>query len=276
MIITNRHGLPQHIIDDIRADLERDFIEDRYSVTELLNSTKEIILKRRYQDKVVVDASEYIARMFGTAFHLMMEYDENDEIKLEYTLDNGVTISGRVDRVENGTVIDYKTSSTSKFTSGEFDDWRKQCIMYAWLFRRAKGVIISNFKIIAFLKNWSQSQVDRMANYPESAITTWETKINTADIIEIEKEIIAKVEELTKYKNSPANEMPEPKPDELWYSGDKYAVIKTGTARALRVFDTEEEAETYALAKGAQVEHRPGEFRKFEHDSVLRQVWKIE
>ena len=44
MKITNVLGLPQVLVDLVKRD-EREYIEGRYSVTEILNGTKEIIIK---------------------------------------------------------------------------------------------------------------------------------------------------------------------------------------------------------------------------------------
>src|SRR5678815_1886237 len=93
----------------------------RYSVTEIINSTAEVILKRRYPDYYIPDASEFIPRLFGTAFHsLFDDGSEFAEQKLEVKIGD-VTLVGKIDRLENDIITDYKTTSSYKV---------KICLLY--------------------------------------------------------------------------------------------------------------------------------------------------
>lgn len=268
-MITNKHNLPQHLVDEIKAD-KRKPVDKRYSVTELLNSTKEIILRRRYHDRIVSDVADHIDRLFGRAFHALMEHDENDEQRLEYTLPNGVTISGRIDRIENYEITDYKTTKMNTVAKGDFSDWEAQNRIYAWLARK-NGMFADVARNVAFIKDFSKMNRREIT----SAIFEHQYKITSDDILSVERWLIEKTNELEKYKNAHIDDLPEPLPHELWYTGDEYAVIKEGASRALKVFKDEKEAEIFATLKGAQVEVRKGENFKLIYDDTLSYLFNM-
>lgn len=266
-MITNRYNLPEHLIDLVS---ERKPVENRYSVTELLNSTKEIILRRRYGHLIVTDLSDHIDRLFGTAFHTLMEYDSKDEVRLEHTLPNGVTVSGRADRIVEDEVIDYKTAKMSFVAKGDFSSWEDQGLSYAWLARK-RGIIINRVKIIALLKDYSK--MNKLGI--ESAVYEHVINVTTDDMLKVEKRMLEKTNELLKYKDAHIDDLPEPLPHELWYTGDKYAVVKPNASRALKVFEDKKEAEIFAALKGANVELRKGENFKLIYDDSLAYLFNI-
>ena len=71
MKYTNKLNLPQSIVDSFtESDTP---IKNRYSVTEILKSNKEILLTRKYWNNIEVDVSECINMLFGTAVHKILE-----------------------------------------------------------------------------------------------------------------------------------------------------------------------------------------------------------
>ena len=65
------------------------------------------------------------------------------------------------------------------------------------------------------------------------------------------------------YENIPDDDLPMCSEEDRWYTGDKFAVMKNGRKTALRVFDNEEEANTYMAENGGDyIEQRKGEDRK--------------
>ena len=70
--------------------------------------------------------------------------------------------------------------------------------------------------------------------------------------------------------------MPEPLDEELWRTPDKYAAMKNGGGRALRVFDDLEEAQRFLSEKGADyIEERKGVYKKLEYDEGLAELFRI-
>lgn len=274
MTWTNKYGLPKKIVDLVTQD---DYVyrDKRYSVTEILNSTKEIILRRRYRDKVVVDVSDNINKLFGTAFHSLFEDDsENSEIRVETEV-NGITLSGRIDHYKGGVITDYKTTTAYKVKHGDFSDWEQQGLLYAYIMFK-NGIIVNRVRIMAFIKDFSLSAKQREANYPESHIYIHEFDVRAYMINDIGDFVENKLNELESHKHTPNNELPQPSDDELWYSGTKYRVMKNGLKRAVRVFDNEADAnDLLATDSNYYLEVEHGVYRKLEYDNALRQLFML-
>lgn len=274
MKITNKNNLPEVLVKIAEADLRKPKL-DRISVTELGNSIKETVLYRRRYDELVEDVSEKVAALFGTAFHNLMEVNDNDdgiEGRVEFTFENGITLSGRYDKLDGSFLIDYKTTTAAFYMRQDFSDYRRQGLSYAWLLWK-KGIYVSKLKFYMFLKDWQLLRAEVDENYPNGQVMVWEYDVRSSDLQEIENYIVSRINEYKKYIDVPDNELPEPTPEELWYSGTKYAVMKHGGKRALRVFDDEEEANIYLLNSGGDfVEKRYGENIKLKYSSIARQL----
>lgn len=263
MKITNKYGLPEELITILKKD-ERVPTPHVYSVTELLKPIKEIILWRRYYDVIMQDASELITSAFGTAFHTMMESvgGENTEERIEIEVTPGVHLTGRYDKYINHELHDYKTTSVWKYQNGDFTDYKRQGLMYAWLLRK-KGVYVEKCIFHMFLKDHSLSKAARDMNYPPVAYVKYEFQVSSTDLKEIEEYIITRVTEIESLLNTPDHELPTPTHDESWYTGDSYAVMKQGGTRAVKVFDHLNDAITYmGGASNLYIEERKGEHLK--------------
>lgn len=240
-----------------------------------MNSTKEIILKRRYKDRLTYDASDYVNMLFGTAFHSLFETEgEGSEMRVEHKVGRA-TLSGRVDSYKDGVVTDYKTTTVYKVKSGDFSDWEKQVLIYAWLLSK-NGEYVKEGVVQAFLKDFSKMRKAFDKDYPESQVYTHVFKITTQRLMEIEEFIINKVGEIERHIDAENSELPEPLDEELWRTPDKYAVMKNGGGRALRVFDDLEEAQQFLSEKGADyIEERKGVYKKLEYDEGLAELFRI-
>lgn len=270
-MITNRYNLPQQIVKLVEDD-DYQYTPHRYSVTEVLNSTKEIILRRRHKDKLIIDVADRVNMIFGTAFHSIMEEDrDSDEIRVSYTYPNGVTISGRIDKYIDYTVRDYKTSSVYKIKSGNFDDWEQQGLLYALVLTK-QGKFVDRVEIIAFIKDYSVLRKDFDNEYPESAIYTHEVKVTSDRLVDTERWLISKLNEIEANLNTPDNLLPTPTDAELWKDPTTYAVFKYGSKRATKIYDNRADAEAHG---GDYIEERVGEYKKLLIDNELRQLWKI-
>ena len=264
MTLTNNYNLPQVLLTIAERDLYEPPHPHRYSVTELLKPIKEIILWRRYYDKIEQDISELIPSLFGTAFHTMLEVADNGQTEQRVSAEifPGVVLSGRYDKVENYTLTDYKTVTVSKYMRGDFEDYRKQGLMYAWLLRN-DSVYIDKLEFYLFLKDHSIMRGRNQEAYPKHAIALYEYVIKSEDMHEIGQYIKSRIAEIEKYIDTPDKELPMPTHDESWYSGDKFAVMKRNGSRAVKLCDTQTEADSYIRdGKGDYVEVRYGEHIK--------------
>jgi len=85
--------------------------------------------------------------------------------------------------------------------------------------------------------------------------------------------IKGKVDEYQRCSELDDDEIPPCTPEERWDSPSKYAVMKNGVKRAVRLFDIQEEADQLATSKGAghYVEVRKGESRRCRSYCLCRQ-----
>lgn len=267
MIYTNKLNLPNSIINSVVE--KNPPVDNRYSVTELLKSIREIKLYRKYYKDIKVDVSDLINVLFGSAVHKILEdnTDEPDvekEIKMEFNF-NGITIVGKFDRrnLKKQLIEDYKTGKVSTVTSNDFEEYRLQGLIYSWMTFKLTGVIIRKLRFYILLKDYSKIKASNISNYPSSPIYVWEYDVEDSDYDYIEKYLNNKISLLNK------NDISECSDEERWYTGTKYAVYKNvGDKRAAIVCDTEEEAHGYITNKcdgKGEIQVRKGEYLKCKH-----------
>lgn len=258
MQITNKLGLPSALVNLANDNYEPK--AKRYSVTTLLKPTRQIILERRHWDEIEEDVSDMVWMILGSAVHKILESHDKTgyaEISMEQEIINGYVLSGKIDLYNevDYSIEDYKTCSVWKIINQDFDDWKKQGLMYAYLYGYLYGKYVDKLRFHAILKDWTANEKrKRGSEYPEHSIWTWEHKVTTDDLIEIERFIRSKFEELIR------DDLPLCTDAERWNAGKKYAVMKKGRTVALRVLDTMEEAESYP--GGDYIEERPGEDKR--------------
>lgn len=267
MKLTNQLNLPQPFVDALTRDYE--YKDKRYSVTSLLKGNKEIILTRRHFNEMEEDVSDSIWLLFGTAVHKVLEeakeaHDELKETKIAYEFPNGYTMSGQQDLYSESLkrITDYKTGSVWKVIYGDWEDYRKQCLYYALLFRKI-GFECDNAEIVMILKDHSKKDARLKPDYPKHPVYIQHFDFTDQDFEEAEKEIMAKFEELDNLENVPDDAILECNKKERWATDDKYAVMKKGAKKAVKLCNSEEEAKEYISAgKGDSIEFRPGEDKK--------------
>jgi len=260
MKITNKYDLPSGFFNI--ANDQREYSENEYSVTTILNSVRQILLTKRNFDELEEDCSNMLNLVFGTAIHHVLEMADKEntvEQRLKSEVMNGYFLTGQFDlyNKETFTIEDYKSASVWKIIYGDFEDWKKQGLMYAWLAKR-NGIHVEHLRFHALLKDWSAGKQKFDKNYPPRQVFTWEYDILTSDLIEIEKFIYDKFESLISYENKEL--LPLCTEEERWATPTKYAVMKHGRKSALKVCNTLKEAEDYLT--GDYIQTRPGEDKK--------------
>ena len=246
MIITNKLNLPDAFVKAISNT--RHNADKCLSATTLLKGTKEIILTDRHFDEIEVDAADEVWAVFGTAVHSILEHQEDEAFKEESfsvdVLDYKVT--GKVDRydMKNETIEDWKTASIWKVMFKNFDDWKKQGLIYTWLLRQS-GLNVRHIRFIALLKDFSKSESRKNSNYPQSPVYIYEFDPTEDELTSIEAEIKDKVFKVSQDTDKKDDEIAECSPYERWTSPERYAVMKEGRKSAVKVFDLECEAENF-------------------------------
>lgn len=270
MKITNRYNLPQALVDLVKNS-QFGHTEKCYSATTILQPTRYIILNRRHNDEIEIDVSSCINQVLGTATHSLIEkFDKTGfaEIYLKEEIRDGYFLTGKCDLYDevNFALVDWKTANVWKIKFADFEDWRKQGLIYAWLLIK-KGHYVDKIRFHALLKDWTARE-KRLADmkgefYPESQVYTYELKINSSDLVENEEFIRNKFDELIEAEKLSDDDLLDCGKNDTWYTGDKFAVYGTNKNKALRVFDTLQEATDYLNNKGGvEIVARKGEYRR--------------
>ena len=266
MIITNKLGLPQSFVEMAKSDFTAE--PKTYRVTSLLKGIRETILEKRHADEIEQDVSDMIWLLFGTAVHGILEkqQEQGHEIKeSRLSINMGeYTLSGQFDlyNAKEKKITDYKTCSVWKVIFGDYSDWRRQLLIYAYMMRQI-GFDVNSGEIVAIMKDHSKRDAKFKAEYPKLPVQVIKFNFTLEDFAEIESWLIDKFEEIRRCEQLPDDELPLCTPEERYNSGDKYAVMKKGRKTALRVLDSMEEAEKWMADNGGdEIEARPGEDKK--------------
>ena len=265
MKVSNRLHLPEAFVKAV--SVERHNKAGCYSATTLNKGTKEIILQERHWDEFTVDAADSVWATFGTAVHAIMEkYEDGNfhEEKFDIAISKS-RVTGVVDSydMERGIINDWKTASVYKIMKGDFADWYKQGMTYAWLLKQ-NGLDVRRCRFIALLKDHSMTKAETDSSYPQSPVFTYEFEITPEELEQTGARITAKVKDIEAAELMSDDDIEPCTAEERWADGDKWAVMKNGRKTAIRVFDTEIDAENCAgeLGNSHYVEHRPAVSRK--------------
>ena len=267
MKVTNRMDLPAALVNAV--SVERHNKEGSYSATTLLKGVKETLLQERHWDEMTTDAADSIWAVWGTAVHAIFEQQQDNNFKEEYfeTEVNGLKITGRVDSYDLNSEIlyDFKTASVYKILKREFKDWHRQGLICAWLMRKA-GLNVKRCIFIALLKDHSKTKAKTDATYPQSPTFTYTFDVTEEDLHDIEDFITQKVNAIKYNHDMPDDEISECTAEERWCDPPKYAVMKKGRKSAVKLFDDENMAVSFAKLQPEQekiyLQERPPVSRK--------------
>lgn len=266
MIITNKLNLPSPFV----SLAQRDYVYEpnEYRVTSLLKGIRETILERRHHKEIERDVSDMVWLLFGTAVHGILEKHQElghelKEERIKVPIGDYI-LSGQFDLYNDETkiVTDYKTASVWKIIFGDFEDWRRQILIYCLMLRKI-GFDAQGGQIVAFLKDHSKRDAKIKPDYPQFPVQVVKFNFTDDDFKECEEWLQARFEEIAAAEKLPDDELPICTPDERFNSGDKFAVMKKGRKTALRVLDSMEEAEQWKAENGGdEIVIRPGEDKK--------------
>lgn len=269
MKITNKLNLPQPLVEAVTREYQ--YKPKQYSVTALLKGACQSVLERRYSDAIEQDVSDMIWLIFGTAVHSVLENAEETDTQLKenkLVVDvNGYKLSGIFDLYDEATktVTDYKTATVWKVIHNDWEDYRKQLLMYAWMLRKI-GFECDKGEIVAILKDHSKTKAKVDKDYPPYPVHRIVFKFNEQDFKEIEMYILMKFIDISVAEETETENLEPCTPNERWETPTKYAVMKKNRKSALRVLDSEEEAKQYIeekeLDKNHYIEERIGECKK--------------
>ena len=264
MTTTNEMNLPEAFVNFVSN--VRHNAQGTLSATTLLQGDKQIVLYDRHFDELTQDAADLVWATFGTAFHYVMEHQDDDSFKEEYfavEVDDW-KVTGRVDRydMQREVLEDWKTASVWKVIYGDFKDWKSQGLTYAWLMRQA-GLNVKRCRFVALLKDHSKAEAKRKADYPQKPVYIYEFDVTEADLEATEARIRAKIKSVTDAYSKSDDDIPPCTAEERWETATKYAVMKEGRKTALKVCDSMSDAQSYMNnVGGTRIDIRPGESKK--------------
>jgi len=265
--ITNHHNLAAPIVKALsRDDYTRG--NSHRSVTQLIDSPRVRILRERHWDSLEEDISEKLWSVLGTAVHKVFEDHSGEDVVSEERLFvevDGWVISGAIDLQDADGPSDYKCTSVWAVIH-EKVEWEYQLNAYAWLMRHAKGVRSKKLSIIAVMRDWNRRQAESSNDYPQAPIATLDIPMWSDEEQDAFMDHRIGLHKDAEFRNLVDERLPDCTDEERWTKPSTYAVKKGTNKRALRVFDSQDEAQSYIeqneLDDKHHIEHRLGEYTR--------------
>lgn len=271
MKITNIHNLPTGIYQALINSIQKPE-PDILRVTELINNPLIKYLSLKHWSEIEADCSEFLWSLLGTGIHSVLANNE-EGVLIEKRINahiHGIILSGQVDRFieKTQTIADYKSTSVWSYLFGIKPEWVAQLNLYKYLLETT-GRTVKRLTINAILRDWMLSKAVQ-ADYPKIPFVSIDIPLwsmdKTLDFI-TERVIVHQDEPL------PCS------PAERWQRASTWAVLKEGRKSAVRVKDTQEEAQLYLDTevkavdqKKCQVVERVGEPLKCKSYCLCRDV----
>lgn len=255
MKLTNRLNLPQPLVDAVKNDSYTSGGAD-ISVTTLLKPPRMVALEKQHKDEIEEDVSMRIWSLMGQVVHGILERASNTgvaERRLSINVE-GWSVSGSMDRYIDGLLQDYKVVTAYKFKDGGVPiEYEQQLNVYAEILRQ-HGHPVNVAEIVGILRDWSKLEARRDANYPQTQVIVRNVPLwhpIKAQTFIRERVILHKQARVT---------LPLCNDEERWARPTKYAAMREGQVRAVKLFENEAEATEYVKqGKNLKVEVRPGE-----------------
>lgn len=277
MNYTNNNDLPQPFVNAVKSNHR--YTPKRYSVTDVLGGTCEAVLKRRHDSDITEDVSQRIWALFGTAVHKVLEQSEATDTQLQeqwfsVEVQDGYSVSGIFDLYDESTktVTDWKTTSVYTVLFADFEKWRRQTLIYCWMLERS-GFDARRGEIVAILRDHSMRKAKTERGYPKHPVFRIGWDFTDDDMCWASQYVsdwlaaVAFQEQLTDTELEPCS------PEQRWHKDDKWAVMRKGQKRAVKLFDSKDDAlgfmdwladQASNKGKPLYIEERPGEDTKCE------------
>ena len=264
MKLTNKHGIPDTFLNVLKRPT---YSKGRahLSATQLLNSPKIVALTKKFEDELEQDVSDMVWSIFGTAIHGVLEHGKDDNHIVEerlHAIFDGWRISGAIDlQIVTGqdtiSIRDYKTTSAWAVMNEKIE-WEQQLNIYAWLVETCKLKIVDSVGIVAIIRDWSRREAAKNPDYPQSPVK--EIPINLWPYQQREDFISERISKHSEceFHMETDEELPPCTPEEMWEKPTTYALKKKGGVRAIKVYETMEDAEKACDEKVHEIEVRLG------------------
>ena len=266
MKYTNKRNFPDFVVEYLKYD-EYDYDENALSATTLMQPPRSYALKKQNFDRLEIDVEDLIASRYGTAIHDSVEKVNLTGCKQEERLKKAVKnkiITGKFDILKEISekrwqLIDVKSTSVWTAIYGSRDeDYKKQLSIYRWLAIENKYDVVQTAKIWLIFTDWSASKAKLDPEYPQSRIMVKDVELWGDE--KTLKYIGDRISILESTAVMDQSDMPKCTDEELWTSGECWAIMKKGGKRAFKVHKVEAEAKTQmeTLSNEYELIHRPG------------------
>lgn len=273
MKITNNHNLPDAFLNFARDDKYSRGKAD-ISVTTLIDGPRIRLMKDLHDEEIETDVVDMIWALFGTAVHHVLESaDDPANVQVEERLYAEIanwTLSGALDHQEvlpDGTVqiTDYKVTSAWSVILGKVE-WERQQNCYAWLVENSlaganRQKKVSKLRICAILRDWQRRRAQFDKEYPQSPIVIVELPLWSEK--EREDYIYDRIDvhQSAQMEYDLYDKVPLCSEGDQWAKPNQWAVKEKGKKRALKLWDSEEDANEHVASsdKKLEIEFRKGD-----------------
>jgi hypothetical protein len=247
MKLTNKYNLPETLVRACRSFKHK---QGDYSVTQLLGSIQAVLLIRRHYAEIEEDVSDRVWALLGQGVHAILDKaDHDNSLKEEYMSTEilGRIVTGSCDLYDGflKKITDWKVTGVYGIIYADEPlkpEWEQQINMYAYLFRLL-GFEVSVGEVVAVLRDWAQSKASAGGNYPQVPILSIPVPIWPEEQQKLF--LTRKVANVIEHEKTPDAGLPECTVAERWGKLPKYAVMKKGGKRAVRVLDSMGDAKQY-------------------------------
>lgn len=257
MKLTNKHGLPAAVVAAVEADPYTGGGD--ISATRLIDAPQVVHLAKQHRDKLEVDVSERVWSLLGQSVHTLLEraglrqQGMSAETRLFADV-LGWKVSGQYDvlDLDRRALVDYKVTTVWK--KDGTDNWVRQLNVLRWLAHQ-NGEEVTSLEVVAIFRDWRKAEAERSNDYPRAPMQVIPIPLWTLQEAEdYVYERVAAHQAIARGVTVPCTD------EERWKEADKWAWVKPGAARALRVLDVEPLPES--TPNGYVIEHRPGEYKR--------------
>ena len=264
MKYTNKKNYTDIVVEYLQYD-EYDYDKNTLSATTLMQPPRAYALTQQNLDRLEIDVDDLTASRIGTAIHDSIQKVNLTGCKQEERLKKAVKnkiISGKYDILKEISdkrwqIIDVKTTSVWTQIYGSRDeDYKTQLSIYRWLAIQHNYSVVQTAKIWMIFTDWSSAKAKEDPKYPQSRIVVKE--IDLLGDEQTLKYIGERISLLETARDMEQNDMPKCTNEELWASGETWAIMMKGGKRAIKVYKEEEKAKEHEMKPGYEIIHRPG------------------
>jgi hypothetical protein len=257
--------------------------ENVVSLTTLIAPTKQKVLERRHESEVEVDVSERLWSVFGRACHGVVENATQGHFDTETRW--YMNVSKKEVFISEGDVTENPNYNKDEFyVSGKFDVYDakaeklsdyKVTSIWSWLIE--KGIkpehdaqlqvnglavkllsyVVKELSVIMMFRDWSKSK--SRTDYPELPIPFKEIVVSPWPEEAVWDFLRSRIKAWFEAYSLPDDKIPECNDEERWARASKWAIMKPGQKKAVKLFPMPPTAAELREYPGYKVEERHGE-----------------